>query len=64
MYVMAQSAVVYSASPSGSVWWFQDRTATISFLPLPGIVWFGIHHIWGRPTTISYLRPLPCRTRP
>jgi hypothetical protein len=38
MYVMAQSAVVYSASPSGSVWWFQDRTATISFLPLPGIV--------------------------
>jgi len=32
----------------------------LPFIPPPGeIVWSGIHHIWGRPTTItSYLRPL------
>jgi hypothetical protein len=30
--------------------------------PLPGIGWSGIQHIWGRFTTIYYLRPLPCQT--
>jgi len=29
-----------------------------SRIPLHGIVWSGIHYIWGRPTTISY--PGPC----
>src|SRR5215204_192891 len=35
MYVRAQSIAGHSASPSGSVWWFQHRAATISFIPPP-----------------------------
>jgi hypothetical protein len=35
---------------------------TISFIPLPEIGWSGIQHIWGRSTTIYYLRPLPGQT--
>jgi hypothetical protein len=31
---------------------------TISYLPLPVIGWSGMHHIGGRPTTITYL-PAP-----
>jgi len=54
MYVMAQSAVVYSASPSGSVWWFQDRAATISFIPPPkDRVVRHTSYLGPRPTTIS-----------
>jgi hypothetical protein len=33
---MAQSAMGHSGSPSGSVWWSQDRAVTISFIPPPG----------------------------
>ena len=35
MYVRAQSIAGHSAGPSGSVWWFQDRAATIPFIPPP-----------------------------
>jgi hypothetical protein len=48
----------HSGSPSGSVWWIQDRAVTISLIPLPVIGWSGMHHIGGRPTTITYL-PAP-----
>jgi hypothetical protein len=30
--------------------------------PLPAIGWSGIQYIWGRSTTIHYLRPLPGQT--
>jgi hypothetical protein len=55
---MEQSAMGHSGSPSGSVWWSQARAVTISFIPLPVIGRSGMHHIGGRPTTITYLRPL------
>ena|SRR5215213_225030 len=47
----ALSVVGYSAGPSGSVKYSEDWANTISFIPLPEIVWSSIHYIWGRPTT-------------
>jgi hypothetical protein len=41
---MTQSIMEHSGSPSGSVWWIQDRAVTISFVPLPVISWSGMHH--------------------
>jgi hypothetical protein len=58
MFHTVQSAVVYSACPSGGVWWSQAWAVTISFIPLPVIGRSGMNHIGGRPTTITYLRPL------
>ena len=54
----------HSGSPSGSVWWIQDRAVTISFIPLPVIGWSGMHHSGCRRTPITSFRPLPCRMRP
>src|SRR5215212_8549582 len=46
-------------TPSRRVCCFQDRAKTIYLYPPPGeLVWSGIHHIWGRPTSIS--SPGPC----
>ena len=54
-----QSVGEHSGCPSGSGWWMNDRTVTVSYLPpLPVIDWSGMHHIGGRPTTITYL-PVP-----
>src|SRR5215212_11942969 len=46
----ALSIVGYSAIPSGSVWWFQDRAATIPYLSPPGDRLVRLHHIWDRLT--------------
>jgi hypothetical protein len=64
MCPMTQSIMGHSGSPSGSVWWIQDRAVTISFVPLPVIGWSGMHHSGCRHTPITSFWPLPCRMRP
>jgi hypothetical protein len=60
MFHGALSAVAHITAPHAGVWWAQGTEPTIS--PLSPSrrdrVVLGIHHIRGRPRTISYLRPL------